>query len=66
MLALCSMLSRTYYAHFNAGIISAPLEVGGAGVVYVCVCVCVCEDGWDMGAGMGSTSCVSLRPLPLS
>ena len=25
MLALCSMLSRTYYAHFNAGIIRAPL-----------------------------------------
>ena len=26
MLALCSMLSRTYCAHFNAGIISAPLD----------------------------------------
>ena len=25
MLALCSMLSFTYYAHFSAGIISAPL-----------------------------------------
>ena len=27
MLALCSMLSRTYYAHFNAGIIGAPPAV---------------------------------------
>jgi len=26
MLALCSMLSCTYYAHFSAGIISAPLS----------------------------------------
>ena len=28
MLAECSMLSRTYYAHFNAGIIRAPLMIG--------------------------------------
>ena len=27
MLALCLMLSGTYYAHFNAGIIRAPLLV---------------------------------------
>ena len=27
MLALCSMLSRTYYANFNASIICAPLAV---------------------------------------
>ena len=26
MLALCSMLSRIYYAHFYAGIIRAPLH----------------------------------------
>jgi len=29
MLALCSMLLCTYYAHFNAGIISAPLQGAG-------------------------------------
>ena len=28
MLALCSMLLRTYYAHFNAGIIGSPLIEG--------------------------------------
>ena len=33
MLALCSMLSRTYYAHFNAGIIRAPLITGKMTVV---------------------------------
>ena len=31
MLALCSKLLRTYYAHFNAGIISSPLVRGGGG-----------------------------------
>ena len=28
MLALCSMLSCTYYTHFNAGIIGAALVAG--------------------------------------
>ena len=33
MLTICSMLSRTYYVHFNAGIIRTPLITGKVTVV---------------------------------
>ena len=57
MLALCSMLSGTYYAHYYASIIGGSLKTGGMYLYTYCSCYfCKMID-------LHSKNCVPMLPI---